>query len=243
MGHAVNATDKALLRIFPEERPTDGYHVVRQGEWVSKISAQYGIVSDWRRVWNHPKNSSLRQKRREPNVIYPGDLLFIPELELKDEICSTDNRHRFKLKTGKKKLKFVLRDWEDEPRAGTICALEINGRLWEKEIETDEQGGLEFEIPEGVSAARLLVGKKRSEAYQVFVGHLDPIDEVSGYQQRLANLGYYSGDIDGIDGPQTKSAIRSFQDYENARAGSEALKVDGIIGPKTIARLQQRHGY
>jgi hypothetical protein len=235
-------TDKALPRIIPEERPADGYHVVRQGEWVSKISAQYGIVSDWWRVWNHPQNSDLRQKRKEPNVIYPGDLLFIPELESKEENCSTDNRHRFKLKTGKKKLKLVLRDWEDEPRSGIICALEINNHLC-GQTKTDSQGKLEFEISEGVTVARLLVGKNRSEIYDVLVGHLDPIDEVSGYQQRLANLGYYADEIDGIDGPKTKSAIRSFQDYENAIAGTEVLKVDGIMGPKTRARLQERHGY
>lgn len=237
------STDNALLTIIPEERPSDGYHVVQQGEWISKISAQYGIVSDWRRVWNHPKNSDLRQKRKEPNVIFPGDLLFIPELESREENCTTDNRHRFKLKTGKKKLKLVLRDWDDKPRTGVICALEISNHLYGEKTKTDEQGKLEFEIPEGVSVARLLVGKNGSEVYEVLVGHLDPIDEVSGYQQRLSNLGYYSGEIDGIDGPETKSATRSFQDYENAMAGSEVLKVDSIMGPKTKARLQERHGY
>jgi hypothetical protein len=218
-----------------------GYHIVRQGEWVSKISAQYGIA-DWRRVWNHPNNSDLRQKRKEPNVIYPGDRLFIPELELRHENCVTDKRHHFKLTIRKKKLKFVLLDWEHKPRSGIICALEINNQLREQ-TNTDKQGQLEFEIPEGVSAARLWVGENRSEVYEVRMGHLDPIDEVTGYQQRLFNLGYYSGEIDGIDGPLTKSAVRSFQDHENFLAGAEVLKVDGIMGPKTKARLEQRHGY
>jgi peptidoglycan hydrolase-like protein with peptidoglycan-binding domain len=59
----------------------------------------------------------------------------------------------------------------------------------------------------------------------------------------LSNLGYYSGEIDGIDGFVTKSAVRSFQDYENFMAGTEVLKVDGIMGPKTKARLELRHGY
>ncbi len=206
------------------------------------ISARYGIA-DWRRVWNHPKNSDVRQKRREPNVLYPGDVLFIPELELGQENCPTDKRHRFKLTTGRKRLKLVLTDWQDKPRTGVVCTLDINHRPWGKQTKTDAQGKVEFEIPEGVSAAQLVVGEKRSEIYEVRVGHLDPIDEVSGYQQRLANLGYYSGEIDGIDGPVTKSAIRSFQEYENFRAGFEVLKVDGIMGPKTKAKVEERHGY
>lgn len=49
-------------------------------------------------------------------------------------------------------------------------------------------------------------------------------------QQKLKNLGYYTGAIDGIIGTKSKSAIKRFQkDY--------GLVVDGIIGPKTLAAL------
>ena len=49
-------------------------------------------------------------------------------------------------------------------------------------------------------------------------------------QQKLKNLGYYTGAIDGIIGTKSKSAIRRFQrDY--------GLVVDGIIGPKTLGAL------
>ena len=49
-------------------------------------------------------------------------------------------------------------------------------------------------------------------------------------QQKLKNLGYYKGAIDGIIGSQSKAAIKKFQkDY--------GLVVDGIIGPKTLAAL------
>lgn len=238
----VSHVDKAESRIVPVQRPADGYHVVQQGEWVSRISAQYGIA-DWRKVWNHPKNSALAEKRQEPNVVYPGDRLFIPELELRQEVRPTDKRHQFQLPTGKKKIKFVLANWNHEPRAGVPCALEINKQLWGSRTKTDEQGKVEFEIPEWVTVSRLLVGADGSEFYEIRVGHLDPIDEASGYQQRLSNLGFNPGAIDGIDGPRTKAAIRAFQDHENYLAGSEVLKVDGIMGPQTKARIEQRHGY
>ncbi len=239
----MNTSRKPFVMIAPESRPAEGYHLVSQGEWVSKIAARYGIVSDWLRVWNHPLNSELRQKRKEPNVICPGDRLFIPELETRKEDCATNSGHHFVLKSATKKLKFVLRDWEDKPRAGIPCRFEVDKQACPGVVKSDGQGRIEIEIPEGATEGRLLVGGHPAEIYPVMLGHLDPIDEISGYQQRLTNLGYYQGPIDGIDGPATKAATWSFQEYENAVADSEVLKVDGIMGPKTKAKLQERHGY
>ncbi len=54
--------------------------------------------------------------------------------------------------------------------------------------------------------------------------------ELLNVQKRLSELGFYSGEIDGINGSQTKIAIKNFQ----SRAG---LTPDGIIGPKTLSAL------
>ena len=49
-------------------------------------------------------------------------------------------------------------------------------------------------------------------------------------QQRLKELGYYTGNIDGIIGSQSLRAIKNFQrDY--------GLTVDGIVGTKTLSAL------
>ncbi len=56
--------------------------------------------------------------------------------------------------------------------------------------------------------------------------------EILNVQKRLAELGFYSGDVDGINGSRTKSAIKNFQ----SRAG---LTPDGIIGPKTLSALEK----
>jgi len=54
---------------------------------------------------------------------------------------------------------------------------------------------------------------------------------VRALQQRLIELGYNSvGTADGDFGPNTKSAVRDFQDLND-------LDVDGIVGPKTRAAL------
>ncbi|MGN1367370.1 MAG: peptidoglycan-binding protein [Aristaeellaceae bacterium] len=49
-------------------------------------------------------------------------------------------------------------------------------------------------------------------------------------QQRLKELGYYTGTVDGLSGPGTKAAITLFQSQHD-------LKADGIYGPATAAVL------
>jgi len=226
----------------PRERPADGYHVVQAGEWISKIAAHYGFA-DWKRIWEAPQNQQLRESRKEPNVIYPGDRVFIPELEKKWVQRETDRRHRFRLKFWKKKLKLCLRDWEGEPRRDEPCQVSIDGEKVPEVVKTDGEGRIEFDIPEGAEEGELVVGKDRSEVYRLMIGHLDPISTVRGYQQRLANLGHDPGKVDGIDGPLTKKGVRSFQEWVNGMAGKQVLVVDGIMGPKTKAKLLELHGY
>jgi N-acetylmuramoyl-L-alanine amidase len=51
----------------------------------------------------------------------------------------------------------------------------------------------------------------------------------------LNNLGFDCGDVDGVIGPKTETAIRGFQE-------SEGLDVDGIAGPQTQAKLKSSDG-
>ena len=53
---------------------------------------------------------------------------------------------------------------------------------------------------------------------------------VAEIQQRLKALGIYKSVIDGKHGPLTIAAIRGFQRVHG-------LKVDGLVGPKTLAEL------
>ncbi len=55
-------------------------------------------------------------------------------------------------------------------------------------------------------------------------------EEVRKIQTKLKNWGYYKGNVDGIYGSQTLSAVKSFQK-------KNGLSVDGIAGPKTPAAM------
>jgi hypothetical protein len=56
-------------------------------------------------------------------------------------------------------------------------------------------------------------------------------DTVTAVQQELARLGYYRGPVDGIMGPQTRQAIRSFQ-------SAKRLPVTGLVDGATLKGLR-----
>ncbi len=53
---------------------------------------------------------------------------------------------------------------------------------------------------------------------------------IKAVQGKLKKMGLYKGKIDGMIGPLTTSAVKTFQK-------KKGLKVDGIIGPMTIKAL------
>ena len=58
-------------------------------------------------------------------------------------------------------------------------------------------------------------------------------NDVKKLQNALKDMGYYSGNIDGIYGTQTFYAVRMFQFYYGVDSA------DGIAGPQTYVRLQE----
>lgn len=56
-------------------------------------------------------------------------------------------------------------------------------------------------------------------------------DDVRLMQQRLYDLGYLDGDVDGKFGLQTQKAVRAFQ------RAHKLEKIDGKVGPQTLAAL------
>ncbi len=55
-------------------------------------------------------------------------------------------------------------------------------------------------------------------------------DSVRDAQQVLKDKGFYSGSVDGIYGPLTRKAVRSYQKDQN-------LTADGRLGPQTLSSL------
>jgi Putative peptidoglycan binding domain/LysM domain len=181
-------------------------HIVQQGECISSIARHYGF--HWRRLWDDPANHALKLKRKNPNVLFPDDVLMIPEKGIKEFDRSTDQRHPFRVRGGPVKLRVRLL------AAGKAIANEqymLNIEDNSLHGTTDSTGLLEQVIPFEAEEATLLLGKEMTRIL-LEVGHLDPLSEITGVQARLNNLGFHCGAVDGVLGPLAKSALINFQE-------------------------------
>jgi len=214
-----------------------GYHTVAQGEHLSSIAHSLGF-SDYETIWNHPNNSSLKSQRQNPNVLFPGDQLYIPDLEHKDYSRPTDQQHKFVAKKPTLKLRLTLEDQYEKPIANAACSITVDGDT--RQATSDGTGKVELPIPPSAQCAVLVIQDNQQTPYggitiPIKIGHLDPVDQVTGQQGRLNGLGYFSGDIDGNPNPDFESAVEEFQ-------CDQGLTVDGICGPVTQAKLKQVYG-
>ena len=222
-------------------------HIVEQGEHLSQIAKFYGFP-DYKILWDHPENADLKKLRKNPNILFPGDEVFVPDKEEKEESGSTDKRHTFIVDKETLKLRLVLEDVYEKPIAGAQCALLVDGQVFQ--LTTDGHGKIEQQIPldakEGVLTIRGDQTPFANEVIPIKIGHLDPVTEPSGQIARLNNLGYFAGTLSpsssnpsdvepSEDDPAFLSAVEEFQ-------CDHGLKVDGICGSKTQAKLMEVNG-
>jgi LysM repeat protein len=212
-------------------------YFVQQGDYLSKIAKEFGF-SDYRTIWNHPDNSELKSKRQNPNVLYPGDKLVIPDRNLREESCAVDKSHNFKVKRPVLRLRLVLEDAYEKPIANAQCVLTIDGDS--RTITTDGEGKIDEPLEPGTTSAAIIIQDPKqthlnSVRIPIKIGHLDPLEEVSGQRARLKNLGYFPGTVDDKDDPAFVTAVERFQ-------AEHGLTVDGIPGPKTQEKLKDVHG-
>ncbi len=180
-------------------------HTIKQGDGTASVAEQHGFFP--RTVWNHADNAELKKKRRDMNVLMPGDVLVIPDRQAKALSGETEKRHRFKRKGVPAVFRLQVFDVE-EPRVNQDYRLEIDGEVLEG--RTDGNGVLEEYLPPGSRQGRLTIGPDHFECTIAF-GVLDPADELTGVQKRLNNLGFGCGMPNGQLNGETRAALAEFQ--------------------------------
>ena len=216
-------------------------HTVVQGEHLSGIAERYGF-HDYLILWNHSENATLKAKRENPNVLFPGDIVMIPEKRITAFDRSTDERHRFGTLAKPLQLQLILENIYDGPIASVPCTLFIKADQFA--LITNAQGKISQKIKKSDRDAKLIIKNTlqlKNQAIpfetelEIKIGDLNPVAERSGQIARLSNLGYYRGPLDAIDEPELLSAIEEFQ-------CDHGLVVDGKCGPLTRKKLEQVHG-
>jgi N-acetylmuramoyl-L-alanine amidase len=216
-----------------------GHYTVQSGDCLRSIGRSLGLP--WRKIYDHAQNKAFRDLRPNPHVIYPGDRLFIPDLEPDAVSADTEQKHRFKLNDDGVMFTLFLEDEEGNALTDQPFSIEVEKRAPIKS-RTNANGMLRVPIQPQDTDATLTVWVERQDdqpviehIFELRLGELDPISTDTGLQARLYNLGFDPGPIDGVVGPLTKRAVKDFQ-----RDMSD-LKVDGIAGRVTRQRLEKEH--
>ncbi|MCA9619430.1 MAG: peptidoglycan-binding protein [Myxococcales bacterium] len=217
-------------------------YVVRQGDHLARLAAERGF--DAAEVWNHDANRELRERRRNPQVLAPGDVIYLPEarqsrLRL---TAKSQNRYQADMPTVRvdQVLTFGARPLADE-------RYEVHGLGGEPLLRrTDREGRARFEAPAHLRHVHLYLPDQNVAAL-VQIGHLDPETEDQGLRDRLAHLGYLlprgllppslAGDVadPATRAREIEDALRRFQ-------RDRELPENGAPDEATLAALLDAHG-
>jgi len=205
-------------------------YTVKSGDCIANIAFRYGMFPGT--LWDDPKNRELREKRKDPNVLLPGDVVYLRAKELKEVSGGTEERHRFRRRGVPERLRLQFSLADGTPRAGEPYVLNIDGSLISS--TTDGDGYVNQPIPPKARQVVLLLGEEQEE-FVFDLGDLDPVEEISGVQGRLENLGFYDGPIDGVLTAETTQAITAFQ-------ASKGIAATGEINKQTQDALRDAYG-
>lgn len=205
---------------------------VKQGDCIMSIADKFGFR--WETIWNHPDNADLKRLRKDPNILFPGDIAVIPDKTPRFETSPTDQLAKFVKKTPPAQVRLRLLDMKHQARPNVDYTADADGVI--SSGKSDGDGYITIPVPPKAQTLKLSVieGSKTDE-YTLPLGSIDPIEELSGVQQRLANLGYPCGSEQGTMGESTKAALRAFQ---------KEMKLDatGQLDDTTRQKLKQMHG-
>jgi hypothetical protein len=224
-------------------------HVVEEGEYLTLIARKHGFVTTKPLI---DANAELFAKRRDPDVLNPGDEIVIPPKEPVRESRATGQTHEFKLKGHQDHLRLQLRDADGEAIANQPFTLRVQASKSAPADgglpitgTSDGEGNIDVPLPPGAVKAYLVLDQIPGLHWELAIGGLDPTHDpaddektfLKGVQARLNNLGYRCGKVDGELGPRTKAAIARFQ-----RKHMKRHDADGELDASTRDAIQKAHG-
>jgi Putative peptidoglycan binding domain len=222
-------------------------HVLQPGECLQTLALKYGF-GDGKTLYDAAENADLRQKRKAPADVAPGDAVVIPDPKKRDVSVASGNTHKFKLQAPAVLLRVQVRDEAGEPLAQKPYALSLEGKTVDGTTTAD--GLVEQPLPPFATDVSLVVHDSAAKdgarwVWRVQVASLGAPETRAGAWQRLANLGYWSPAEELGDSAGTAQgggvadalalAIRAFQH-------DEKLDESGRLDDATVAKLVERHG-
>lgn len=212
--------------MLSREASVTAVHIVQSGEHIGVIANGFGF-ENFSELWDHPNNAALKERRKSPFLLAPGDELFIPDRTLLVFSRSTAASHDFKINIDRIQLQLRLLGQDSKPLKDAPVKLQVEppetgaaSSQGEQKLVTDGAGKLIAEISKTCIVGGLVVGGLQ---YELKIGGLDPIDTETGLAQRLTNLGYFVPPFeDGVVQDARSDAPPPGEGAPDAAAGSNA---------------------
>ncbi|MCA9652664.1 MAG: peptidoglycan-binding protein [Myxococcales bacterium] len=218
-------------------------HEVLDGECTSSIAVAKGHLLET--LWNHPDNAALKEARKDPRVLRPGDRVVVPPLRLAKHAIQIERLNVFVRKGVPEHLQLRFLDHEGKPLADRPYRVEIDGEPGEP-AKTDEHGAIALSVPAlakravlhlrvapfDVPGLELLEPAALEQELEIAIGRLEPIESPRGGAQRLMSLGYLE-DAE-VDADRFLEAVLEFQT-------AEGLETTGWYDEPTRKALLEAH--
>ncbi len=165
-------------------------YVIRQGDYLLSLAYRFGFDVDT--VWNDPKNAQLRQLRSSPSILWPTDVLYIPDQNVPPAMQTVTTGTTNTFVTDVPTLSVTQQFVGSEATTYSSRAYIVQELDQLTGLTTDEKGIATFQAPVTLDAATVQF-TDTGESWVLHIGHLDPINTLSGIFQRLQHLNYVAG--------------------------------------------------
>jgi N-acetylmuramoyl-L-alanine amidase len=158
-------------------------YIICQGDYLAKLAYQFGFDADT--IWNADQNAQLRQLRPNPNILFPADVLYIPDQTGAPPTLNvtTGTSNTFVANVPTLPVTFRFSDPCFASQAFSIQELDdLTG------LTTDANGTVTFSAPVTLDTATLVFADGGA-TITCKIGALDPIETLAGVFQRLQHLG------------------------------------------------------
>jgi hypothetical protein len=139
---------------------------VQAGETLVGIAFNEGFRT-WETLWEHPRNAALRTQRSDPNTLYVGDEIFIPDKIPKSVTVKTLNAssnpgvYKFQAKRLNLYLSLTLEDENGDPYDTKHYKISANTPTGATTVEgtTDAEGFFSAALPPTTQTIELTLWK------------------------------------------------------------------------------------
>ena len=226
---------------------------IQSGDHLAAIASKFGF-NDFRTIWDHPKNAALKSKRKFPGVLFPGDSLFVPDKQDRQEARGTTKTHSFVIKQRIISLNLALETVDQLPVDSAPARLLQGSNKIAK--TTDGSGKVQFDLtdngetPTLVTDSEKVTGKRWRIPLviaELFDLTAEPFEaeirkaalQKQAWRDRLNNLGYFAG-YEDKDEEHFRWAIEEFQCDHVYR--NDPNKINGKCDGATRDAMQKVYG-